>query len=283
MKQFIIGTDVETMILDNKGGIQSAIPIIGLNRKHKLPEGEVYHDNMNLEFTVTPAKNKDEFTGNIAANITAIQKILAKKKFQLAWLASAHYPKEQIDCEEARVFGCEPDFDPYTMMVNQPDENPAESTLRSCGGHVHFSHPWFGSPEEQTDEALFERAMKVVNTIKLMDLTLGIPSIVIDSTEESVLRRRLYGNAGAHRPKDEYPGGEYRALSNFWCSKPELISWVYDATERAIALAVEGKTQTDFGIEGEGANNVVRDIINENDIDAAKALIAKLDIIQMPE
>ena len=283
MIKFIIGTDVEAMIRNDKGGLQSAIPIIGLGNRHVLPEGEVYHDNMNLEFTVTPAKSKPEFTNNIAANIAAIQKILDKKKYQLAWLASGNYPKEQIDCEEARVFGCEPDFDPYTMMVNAPDENPAETTLRSCGGHVHFSHSWFGEPDGQDDESVFARAMRVIETIKLMDLTLGLPSLILDNTEESVLRRRLYGNAGAHRPKDEYPGGEYRALSNFWCAKPELINWVYDATEKAIALAIEGKTQADFGIDGEGANNTVRDIINENNIEGATALIAKLDIITMPE
>lgn len=62
-----------------------------------------------------------------------------------------------------------------------------------------------------------------------MDLHLGVPSLVLDKDTE---RRKLYGKAGAFRPKPY--GVEYRTLSNFWIWSEENIKWAWDQTNKAI-------------------------------------------------
>ena len=80
------------------------------------------------------------------------------------------------------------------------------TNLRSCGGHLHIG---------------FDRAkndmMARPHLVRILDLVAGVPSIIIDKDKD---RRKLYGKAGAHRPKmieagDPYDGVEYRTLSNF--------------------------------------------------------------------
>ena len=68
--------------------------------------------------------------------------------------------------------------------------------------------------------------MGKITVVRIMDITHGIPSVLLDSSERAVERRKLYGKAGCHRPT-EY-GVEYRVLSNFWFKDPNLvmlISW----------------------------------------------------------
>ena len=74
-----------------------------------------------------------------------------------------------------------------------------------------------------------ERIMGRVWTIRMMDLFVGIPSLIIDHDPTSVKRRDLYGGAGTHRIKEKY-GVEYRSLSNFWFKSPKLTRLIYKLT-----------------------------------------------------
>jgi len=60
----------------------------------------------------------------------------------------------------------------------------------------------------------------------MMDLYLGVPSVLMDKGE---LRKQLYGKAGAYRMKPY--GVEYRTLSNFWIFSDTTIGWVWDNTD----------------------------------------------------
>ncbi|GAF96989.1 unnamed protein product, partial [marine sediment metagenome] len=115
----------------------------------------------------------------------------------------------ELDCDEARRFACDPDFDPYDISINVMAPDASEGTLRSCGGHIHLGNEKVGDD--------FDMQLEVVKT---MDIFLGMPSLLLDKDPTSQRRRELYGKAGAHRPKPY--GVEYRALGNFWLSHPKL-------------------------------------------------------------
>lgn len=94
-------------------------------------------------------------------------------------------------------------------------------------GHIHL-----GAPELKNQQL-------VEDVVKVLDLFLGLPSVLIDSERE---RRKLYGRAGCFRFGKSYTGLEYRVLSNFWLQSEELMGWVYDNTQAAINFINEGKT-----------------------------------------
>jgi hypothetical protein len=110
--------------------------------------------------------------------------------------------------------------------------------------------------------------------VKLMDLYLGLPSLIHDSGPEANERRTLYGAAGAHRPKPEYPGGEYRSLSNFWMKDARLIGWVYDMTEVCLAHVVNGDTVESLGFDAEE----IKTIIDNGRLDEAAVIAEKLKV-----
>jgi hypothetical protein len=117
--------------------------------------------------------------------------------------------------------GCEPDYNAWTLSENIPPDYITTNT-RAAGGHLHISFDQaVNSPENR------------VKFVKALDLVLGVPSVIFDGDKE---RRKLYGKAGAFRPKDTnnsdpYDGVEYRTLSNFWLRSNELMSFVYQGVE----------------------------------------------------
>jgi hypothetical protein len=81
----------------------------------------------------------------------------------------------------------------------------------------------------------------MLRMIKLMDLFVGIPSVIIDCLPDAKARRKLYGKAGCFRPKPAY-GVEWRTASNFWIGSPRLTSLVYKLTSLAVEALENDKT-----------------------------------------
>ena len=128
------------------------------------------------------------------------------------------------------------------MEENPKPESPNKN-LRSAGGHIHV-----GSNLAIADP---------INTIRAMDLFLGVPSTQLDT---GTLRRELYGKAGAFRFKNY--GVEYRTLSNFWIFSDNLIQWAYEGTQRALDFIHSGKEIP------EDHGNLIQDCINNNNNNA---------------
>jgi len=109
---------------------------------------------------------------------------------------------------------CDPDFNAWTEEVNVISRK--DVNLRTAGGHVHIGYE---NPDAQTN----------IELIKLMDLFLGVPSILLDTDTE---RRKMYGKAGCFRFTEF--GVEYRVLSNFWTTSLENIKWLFDGIKQAV-------------------------------------------------
>lgn len=256
-----VGADPEVICTDNDGNVKSIIGYLGGSKEEPLPVkmGAVQEDNVLAEFNIEPAQNPNQFNMNISTVMEEMRNRLPN--FQLSRFASAQFEMEDLlsGGEKSMSFGCDPDLDVYSMMPNENIGEEAPWDLRTAGGHVHV-----GLNEVAND--------LVIPSVKMMDLFLGVPSVLLDQDRE---RKKLYGKAGAFRFKDY--GFEYRTLSNFWIFEEVMRKWVYENTCKAIEKVQEiGEIFSSIGGE-----EVVRTTINEGNIDVAKNIIDDL-AISMP-
>lgn len=231
MASFKVGSDPEIFLVDDEGTLRSAIGTVGGTKKfpRHITGGSVQEDNVLLEFNTNPASSNTEFVTNhvnIMKNISAMQDL---KGLNLSVQATGEFDDEELSHPKARVAGCEPDFNAWSMSMNAPPDLSA-TNLRSGAGHLHISTDWMGSTRDR------EGAVERCDFVKALDVALGIPSVLMDNDK---VRRSLYGKAGCHRPKflsfgDKYNGVEYRTLSNFWLKSEELMMWAYDNVEYAV-------------------------------------------------
>lgn len=247
--KFRCGADPEVFLVNQQG---KHIAINGLINADKwnpmqipdMPEGfTLQEDNVALEYGIPPAATSEEFISHIQSVMDVSRKWLPEG-VTFSKLSCVVFEDDQLVHPMARVFGCEPDYCAYTKKAN-PRPRPDHPGMRSAGGHVHVEtqeHP--------------------LQVIKAMDLFLAVPSVIMDDGKE---RKKLYGKAGAFRPKPY--GVEYRTLSNFWMFDKKLIDWVWRNTERALSNLKAG-TMSDH----------VEECINNNDEKIARALINEFNL-----
>lgn len=258
---FVAGADPELMLLTPEGKLTSAIEVVPGTKEepHKVACGAVQHDNVMAEFNVNPSGTDDEFVHNMREVLRELSGMIAP--LTLVARASANFPKKELQSEVAQVFGCDPDFDGWSLQMNSIDGTAGMETFRSAGGHFHIGE------KEATKEMLQDPYGKI-EVVKMLDIFQGIVSIAIDDDKTAPKRRALYGRAGAHRPKDY--GVEYRALGNFWVRSPDLVHMMYELADRAVALTLDGKS-TEI-IESIGEAEIQR-VINDSDKRAAKSIV----------
>ncbi len=262
---FVAGADPELMLISPKGELTSAIPIIDGTKKAPLPVtgGAVQRDNVMAEFNVDPANSLEEFIDNMRQVLTDLSRIVAPNRLMVK--ASAEYPEAALDSDEARMFGCDPDFNSWTMGINMFDNTRARHSLRSAGGHWHVGY------KEGTREMLEDPYGKA-EVVKMLDVFQGVSSILLDLDDSSPLRRSLYGRAGAHRPKPY--GVEYRALGNFWVQSPDSVDLMYRLSDIAVRLCGEGKSQE---IIKEIDPRYIVKAINKSDKPMARYVLGKIE------
>ena len=269
--KIMIGSDIEVFLRDPKTGkFISGIGMIGGTKENPRPLERkgccVQEDNVALEYNVPAVMligGGPEMAANIAYVIDTVRKEgTVPADLQIVCCSSATFDEAQLDNPKAQEFGCEPDYNAWENGL--PNERPfAATNLRSCGGHIHISYPG----------ANMETSLELV---KIFDLFLGVPSVLIDSDTE---RRRLYGKAGAHRIKEfgaDAAGFEYRVLSNWWSSNATYTNWIFSQIEKAIDFYNENGT----GVYVHEAE-ILR-AINKSDADVATLLCTEFGIV-VPE
>lgn len=227
------GADPELFLTDRSGVLRSAIGKIGGSKREPRfiddMGSAVQEDNVAVEFNIPPAKTKEEFVGSISHVMNYLHGYVSAMDLTLCVVPAARFPMEELLEPKAMEFGCEPDYNVWSKSINhKPDAYGENLTLRSAGGHLHVS--W--------DDPDIESAEEV---IKAMDVFCGAASIVHDS---DMLRRKLYGSAGAFRFKPY--GVEYRTLSNFWIRSPDLVGWLFDQANKAMEFLNTGQRIKDI-------------------------------------
>lgn len=224
IKNVLVGTDAEVPLVLATG---EPFPATGLvpgtkeapAKLGKLPKGfAVQQDNVNLEFNVPPASDAHIFVRNIQRAMDAVAAMLPKTVICGWGNASSIYREEFMNHPQVLQFGCDPDYNIWTMEEN-PRPRAENPLLRSAAAHVHVG--W----DEPTNE---DR----IALVKMLDLFLGYRFINV----EDYRRKELYGKAGSFRGK-EY-GIEYRTLGNFWI--PNYVDTVFYSVQDAVDAVNRG-------------------------------------------
>lgn len=256
-RNVLVGTDPEAFVKNTETGeIVSAIGLIpgSKDRPHDISDAghAIQTDNVMVEFCVPPASDPVGLYNDIQFCLAYINGMLPKG-IETTILASARLDSKYLKSKQAKTFGCDPDFNVYSLSQNDAPSN--KTNLRSAGGHIHVGY----DQHNQVDN------MKIVIA---MDLFLGLPSILLDKDTE---RRKMYGKAGCFREKSY--GVEYRTLSNFWIASQESVTWAFEQTHKAVEFALnndwlEAQEQADIQLA-----------INNQDLDLACKIAKKYDIL----
>jgi len=236
-----IGSDPETFLQDSTGKFISSVGLIGGTKDEPMPIGEgcaVQEDNVSVEFNTPPTNDVREFVKAINYNLDYIKKRADEMGLVVVHNPSAHFDDDQLQTREAQTFGCEPDFNAWNYGAPNPRPRTEDASLRSAGGHIHIEAP----------------ELDKLELVQAMDLFVGAPMVAFDKDTE---RRKLYGKAGAFRPKSY--GVEYRTASNAWLQTDELKEWAFNQTQKAVEFVRSGKyIPAELG-------TMIRDCINNSD------------------
>lgn len=257
---FTIGSDPELFIFNTKTKkVASAIDKIPGSKeepfKEGLPEGfGLQTDNILAEFNIPPVTDVDDFIKNIEFMKNLIKDRVKEidPNLDILCAASSKVPMKELRHPQAREFGCDPDFCIYTDGPNEVG-SAARTSLRSAGFHIHV-----GYPENNIDLSMI--------MLRYIDAYVGIPSILYDTDVE---RRNLYGKAGCFRLQPY--GFEYRTLSSYWIANPTRLKFIWNQVARALKAYHKGLVIP--------SGDVTRSVINNNDVDAAKYLIDKYELV----
>lgn len=216
-----IGADIEAFLQDiETGEIVSAEGIVQGSKNEPFVFDETNKffatslDNVLAEHCIPPSNNEEEFLSAILKCQDYLNHM--DERLCTAWLPSARLDEKYLQTDNAKLFGCEPDYNCWLDGMPNSRPSSAVSNLRTAGFHVHVGY----------DEPSVEDN---INFMKYFDMYVTLPSLLLEPANE---RRELYGKAGSFRHKPY--GMEARTLSSYFASSPELISWVYKATQDAI-------------------------------------------------
>lgn len=266
LRNVTIGADPELFIIDKTTGkVVSSIGLIpGVKGDpyvaEDMPKGfGLETDNILAEFNIPPVKDCASFITNIQYMHDYIRKYVQNinPNYDIKCSASEIVDKDQLQSEQAGEFFCEPDFNAYTEEENPKPAVPKDGT-RSCGCHLHW-----GYDNYNIDDSLY--------IVRLCDAFIGVPSVILDPDTR---RRNIYGKAGSFR-LTEY-GVEYRSLSSFMQSTPELLTFVWNGIER---VKKEASRPT---VDIFKYSSYIRKCINNSDVELAKKICEAFKINYLP-
>jgi hypothetical protein len=262
---FTFGSDPEFM-LTHMGELKSAIGILPKKENPMIKNGHrFYFDNVLSEMAIKPASSKKEAIENTKDALQIMSSTILPCKISIK--ASGNYSKKDINCPDARIAGCDPEWDVYTLQCLFPPDSEVDmidghyqfkTPFRSAGGHIHIGSESLQDP------------MEIFSAIRMMDLFIGIPSLFLDHDETSKDRRKIYGHAGSHRVPDH--GLEYRVLGNFWFSSPDLFSLIYDLSEFVMNFVSEKTHERLWSVD--------EDMLEEDPIEAYTCFGYDVNLLQ---
>ena len=226
MQGFQFGADPEFFVLNEHGVPVTAEGIFPGTKEEpfKVRKGAIQVDGMAGEFNIDPVSCFSDFNTNIGS-VLAVMEGYLPAGHTMAIVPSIVFPQDSWDKapDIAKVLGCNPDFNAWTGDLNPPPNDPENPFMRTASGHIHIG--W----TEDADCGDATHIMNCQDLIKQFDWFLGAWSVRMDSDAN---RRRLYGKAGAYRPKSY--GVEYRVLSNFWIGTRDRRLAVWNRMQLAI-------------------------------------------------
>lgn len=169
------------------------------------------------------------------------------------------------------ALGCSPSKNAYGDEVPLPTD-ARTLPFRVAGGHIHFGMSNINSPEGE-----MSRTDRNELAAKWMDMVVGVPAVALFEGIDSPTRRRFYGRAGEYRDKSY--GLEYRTLSNAWLGHPAIAHLIWNLARTGASIPDQGFPIKSPAQELKFDENEIKDIINNCDVEAARAFITKHKVI----
>ncbi len=255
IKGFTFGADPEVFIVNGKGEPVSAAHLLPGSKEEPHREGHVFihPDGMAAEFGFDPVNTFASFNNSIDEALALIRKFLPDDH-SISIVPSVRFSPEEFDRapDSAKELGCNPDFDAWSGEMNMPPQALDDPYLRTAAGHLHIGVP--GAPYE-IDDWYMEVCREFV---RQLDWFIGAWSCRIDT---DATRRKLYGKAGAFRPKPY--GVEYRVPSNFWLLNANRREQIWNRMQHAIS----GMKHKNFPVIASEYNSRLVEQINATKID----------------
>jgi hypothetical protein len=225
---YLFGADPEVFVKQNGQFVTAHNLVSGTKAAPlKVNLGAVQVDGMALEFNIDPVDNEDDWVRNLTGVYHALQQAVPTHELVVASCADFNAEYFKTCPPEAKMLGCDPDFNAWTGAMNEPPQG--ERPFRTAAGHVHIG--W----SSDIDITSREHTNDCMHVIKNLDCTLGVLSTLYDKDQR---RRELYGAAGAYRPKSY--GVEYRVLSNQWLRSETLMRWVFRTAKKTMEVVESG-------------------------------------------
>lgn len=223
-----IGADCEVFlrrISDNH-----PVPVVGLLGGTKAeprpilevlgPGYAVQEDNVMAEFNIPPCSKSKDFDAAIASVLDYLASYFEPHGLKIDITSNMQFEKDQLTTKQARTFGCEPDYNAWTLEENEINNlHPALRTLRTAAAHVHV--------ELQRPDGTKPDLPELVAFVKMLDVYLAAPFVMLEPNGN--IRREFYGGPGSFRLKPY--GIEFRTLSNLWIARKEWRNWVFNTVQ----------------------------------------------------
>ena len=202
-----LGTDPE-VFLKIKNTFVSAAGFFPGTKKEPYPLecGAVQVDGNALEFNIDAAEDEDTFVKNISVVKAQLNEMvkLVDKDMEMVFTPYADFHPEYWKTipDEAKILGCDPDYNINGEVNPNPTEFLEGKTIRTAAGHIHI-----GWGEDLEGDGHFGNCLAVAQYFHKK----GVYNPV---REDERARLKYYGANGAFRPK-KY-GVELRSPSNCW-------------------------------------------------------------------
>jgi hypothetical protein len=245
------GNDFEFFLFDVKQNkMVSAIPVLKHDKHDPIDLGDgihLYYDNINLETSFPPYNNKKEMFERFQTVFSRIQKYIGPN-YRLIPKAAHHFDDESLQDPIAQQIGCSVSYNAWDVKIDSPKE--FGSNLRTTGAHFHIGNK------------KFENFDTLIDSVRLMDIFLGVPSVIFNPDKTEPERRMLYGTPSNHRPCS-WGGFEYRPLSSGILRSKKVTELCHDLINFTLKQVEDGKA---------------KDIIKSINVDEVKAAIKNCDI-----
>jgi len=235
MVKLTIGADPEVFLRDPK--TKKLISAAGLfpgtkQEPFAVMHGAIQVDGMAAEYNIDPCSNANEFVAKNLAVLAQLRDVIKALnhdlKFEFVYNPVADFGAEMIAAQplENRILGCTPDYNAWLDGAENPIPD-ADMPFRTASGHIHLG---WGSDYDINDPEHIEACCMMA---KQLDVSM-LGSIFVTEGKDGYERRKLYGKAGAFRPKPY--GMEYRSPSNVWlrntASIQSMFTMAYNAFNR---------------------------------------------------
>lgn len=226
MKKFKLGADPEVFLTDGVRTVSAYGLFPGTKKEpFKVEKGAIQVDGMALEFNIDPAETAEEFSDNIEIVKAQMYEMVKKvdPALQLKFVPVADFDQEYFKTQplEAKILGCEPDFN-HSGAMNLLPEGMQDQPIRTTAGHVHIG---FQDADDPMDARHFEDCRWLASYFY-------IGGYFSPKTLEERRRLNYYGAAAAFRPK-KY-GVEIRSPSNLWVASRETQKQTFEIVKKVM-------------------------------------------------